>query len=203
MVVPSYDCSEWFSRLHVLIIGPGLGRDPSAISKVARIIEKSRLPMVLDADGIFVLEKNPHILKGKENVILTPNLPEFKRLCELASLSADSKAEELSKALSCTVLLKGEEDSISNSEVSLKCAQTGSPRRCGGQGDVLCGLTGLFLYWALKKNLDQPTVAASWAASYYLKKASKIAFEKKSYGMSAQTIIEELPLLIKQNIPEE
>ena len=88
----SYKTShQWFNRLHILIIGPGLGRDPSTVSQVAEIILKSPLPMVIDADGIFVLEQNPTILDGKENVILTPNFPEFKRLCVLAKLNSEAR----------------------------------------------------------------------------------------------------------------
>ena len=108
----------------------------------------------------------------------------------------NSSAEDLAKSLSCTVLLKGNEDSISNGQVSVVCSEEGSPRRCGGQGDVLSGLAGLFLYWAMKQNLEQSAVAAAWVASKTVKKASKIAFAKKSYGMSAQDIIEELSTLV-------
>ena len=107
-----------------------------------------------------------------------------------------SSAEDLAKSLSCTIILKGKQDSISDGHVSLVCSEEGSPRRCGGQGDVLSGLTGLFLYWAMKQNLEQPTVAAAWAASKTVKEASKIAFAKKLFGMSAQDIIEELSALI-------
>jgi NAD(P)H-hydrate repair Nnr-like enzyme with NAD(P)H-hydrate dehydratase domain len=48
----------------------------------------------------------------------------------------------------------------------------------------------------MKQNLEEPTVAAAWAASKTVKEASKKAFAKKSYGMSAQDIIEELSALI-------
>jgi len=49
--------------------------------------------MVIDADGIYVLEQNPSILDGKENVILTPNFPEFQRLCALAKLTPESRLD--------------------------------------------------------------------------------------------------------------
>jgi len=41
-----------FSRLHVLVIGPGLSRDQGLISTVEKIIEKAKavnLPLVIDA----------------------------------------------------------------------------------------------------------------------------------------------------------
>jgi ATP-dependent NAD(P)H-hydrate dehydratase len=47
--------AKFFSRLDVLVIGCGLGRDDLQLSLVARIIELARLesiPMVLDADAL-------------------------------------------------------------------------------------------------------------------------------------------------------
>ena len=40
---------EWIQRLHVLIIGPGLGRNE--VETVSNIIQNVNLPMIIDADG--------------------------------------------------------------------------------------------------------------------------------------------------------
>ena len=45
-------------RLHSLVIGPGLGRDDAVLDAVAQIITAARergLPMVIDADGLFLI----------------------------------------------------------------------------------------------------------------------------------------------------
>ena len=41
-------------KLHALVIGPGLGRDPNVLAAVARVISAARqhkVPLVIDADG--------------------------------------------------------------------------------------------------------------------------------------------------------
>ena len=45
-------------RLHSLVIGPGLGRDDTVLAAVGQIILAARargLPMVIDADGLFLI----------------------------------------------------------------------------------------------------------------------------------------------------
>ena len=43
------DPMEWIQRLHVLIIGPGLGRNE--VETVSSIMQNVNLPMIIDADG--------------------------------------------------------------------------------------------------------------------------------------------------------
>ena len=53
--------------LHALVIGPGLGREPAVLEAVMRIIEKAKvrqLPLVLDADGLWLLTQQPDLLRG-------------------------------------------------------------------------------------------------------------------------------------------
>jgi ATP-dependent NAD(P)H-hydrate dehydratase len=94
----------------------------------------------------FHLKNNLHIIQHNANIILTPNVPEFNRLLELSRKqgivddSVDSPTL-LSAGLGCTILLKGNPDIISNAKLTVKCEEIGMPRRCGGQGDILAGLT--------------------------------------------------------------
>lgn len=44
----------------------------------------------------------------------------------------------------------GAYDMISCGEDVLILDEVGSPRRCGGQGDVLAGSLGVAMYWAIK-----------------------------------------------------
>lgn len=65
--------------------------------------------------------------------------------CTLLLLSLQAK--ELAAALGGPVLLsKGQVDIISDGQWQLVVTQGGSPRRCGGQGDVL---TGARIRWGL------------------------------------------------------
>ena len=50
-------------RLHSLVIGPGLGRDETVLAAVGQIILAARergLPMVIDADGLFLVTEVCH-----------------------------------------------------------------------------------------------------------------------------------------------
>ena len=47
-----------------------------------------------------------------------------------------------------------------------KCDQTGSPRRCGGQGDLLSGVMTVFLYWAYKNRQVPCTVTRVYFKAY-------------------------------------
>lgn len=96
---------------------------------------------------------SPQILHGLSNVILTPNVNEFHRLCEKFNVSKDSGPSLLSEKMGglVTIIKKGNIDIISlGSSISLINQEENSPRRCGGQGDILAGSIGTFLAWSSK-----------------------------------------------------
>lgn len=74
-----------FGRLHSLIVGPGLGRDPK-LQNLARVaIEEARaaqLYLVVDADGLWLVQNDPKTVQGYKRAVLTPNVVEFGRLCD-------------------------------------------------------------------------------------------------------------------------
>ena len=86
---------ETFDRLHVLIVGPGLGRCPLVMRAAAKIIAEAKerkLPMVIDADGLYLLtlKENAGLLAGHHRCVLTPNAIEVKRLTQ-AMVSSEVK----------------------------------------------------------------------------------------------------------------
>lgn len=77
--------SSLLSRLHVLIIGPGLGREDymQRFAKLALSIAKEQgMFVVLDADALWMIGQDLALIKGYRRAILTPNVVEFKRLSE-------------------------------------------------------------------------------------------------------------------------
>lgn len=153
-------------RVHVVVIGPGLGRDKVLLNTAARIIEEAKKrskPLVIDADGLFLIQQNPDLIKGYEKAILTPNVVEFQRLRSAVGLPAkeiSNKAEdreshiaELQKLCSLygniTILEKGKTDFISNSVSTIENTITGGLKRVSGQGDTLSGTLATFLAWKL------------------------------------------------------
>ncbi|KAH9522804.1 hypothetical protein DERF_006362 [Dermatophagoides farinae] len=163
------DFNEILPKLHVLVIGPGLGRNDQILSNVGTVIaqvKERNMPIVLDADALYFISKCPEIVRGYTAAILTPNVAEFDRLYTAVFRSdpkqssdktvtgddnARSAVELLARTLGhITILRKGPEDIVSNGRITYTCREPGSYRRCGGQGDLLSGALGTFTHWSHK-----------------------------------------------------
>lgn len=82
------------------------------------------------------------------------------------SADDDDDHETLAKRLSQafegpTVMQKGGSDIISDGTTSLKNDTRGGLRRCGGQGDLLSGSTGVFLAWGAKWEQSKGSVLST------------------------------------------
>jgi ATP-dependent NAD(P)H-hydrate dehydratase len=149
-------------RLHVLVIGPGLGRDPlmqDTCALVARAAREKGLPFVLDADALQLVQRDPALVRGYGLAVLTPNVVEFGRLTsalgvdEQVAKAAEqagetAKVEALAKELGgVMVVQKGPKDHISDGKVTFTVDLEGGRKRSGGQGDTLTGSIATFLGW--------------------------------------------------------
>jgi len=217
-------------RLHSVVLGPGLGRSEivfTALGEVIREVRARNLPLVVDADGLFMLSEGSSLdlVRGYRNAILTPNRAEFDRLVTAAArlkLGAEVNTDLLSddvqirlrglcRALDhVTVVLKGRYDLISNGEVTVRVEEQGSPRRCGGQGDVLAGTLGVAAHWA-NTRVDQlmepsdlpPPVLASVLAATVTKRAAQRAFALKRRATTTPDIIEKIGSAFEELLPAE
>ena len=144
------------SRLHAIVIGPGLGRDPLMHDTCANIITEARsrkLPFILDADGLYLAQTRPELVQDYPLCILTPNVVEFARLAKSKGIDAEGGADKnlclrLAQSFGgVTVIQKGPHDVISNGRDSVVCDLQGGLKRSGGQGDTLTGSLATFLAW--------------------------------------------------------
>ncbi|XP_076409868.1 ATP-dependent (S)-NAD(P)H-hydrate dehydratase isoform X4 [Peromyscus maniculatus bairdii] len=194
------EVEKWLPRLHALVVGPGLGRDSLLLNNVRGILEATKardIPVVIDADGLWLVAQQPALIRGYQKAVLTPNRVEFSRLWEAvfsSPMDATNQSDsilKLSQALgNITVVQKGEQDLISNGQQVLVCSQEGSGRRCGGQGDLLSGSLGVLVHWALlagpeKTNGSSPLLVAAWGACTLTRECNHQAFQK--YGRSTTT----------------
>lgn len=140
-------------RCHVLVVGPGLGRDEQIMQEVLQLVEEAPSLgddndrcLVLDADGLFLLASENHTERmqkalkgyGDNRVVITPNAVELKRI--MNALNVDS-VEKVSEKLGCITVAKGQNDIIVNSQGERwENDVQGSMKRCGGQGDTLTGI---------------------------------------------------------------
>lgn len=158
-------------NMDVLIIGPGFGRNDTTMNQfLLEILKyifnktaKKDIPVILDADALYHLSINEELqllVKGSSNpnIILTPNVIEFKRLANAFGLENDeNNIKGLSQLLNCTIIQKGPVDKICyHGNEIIESDHPGSLKRVGGQGDSLTGMIGAFLCWgtgAYKKGL--------------------------------------------------
>lgn len=47
-----------------------------------KLAREKNLYIVIDADGLYLLQDDPEIIKGYTRAVLTPNVVEFERLCK-------------------------------------------------------------------------------------------------------------------------
>lgn len=185
----------WLDRLHVLIIGPGLGRDPAVlatISKLLGVCKDLKKPLVIDADGLFLISQDINVLANYPGVILTPNKVEFERIFGTDDVGLDAKFKLVGPNF--TVLKKGYSDIVYNSDHPNDYLQItgGGGRRCSGQGDILAGTTAVFYFWALQAGDPEPAKVACYGASYFVKKLNPKTFETKGRSMVASDMIENI-----------
>ena len=205
------------SRLHVLIVGPGLGRETymQSYARTALSIARSNgMFLVLDADALWMVNQEPELIKGYQRAVLTPNVMEFKRLKDkLGIRDGDEEAGMVSRALGgVTIVQKGATDIIAidttGSSALLKVQERievdtkGGYKRCGGQGDVLSGNIGTMMAWGkcyeggAYGDGDIPAseipLLASIGGCMVTRTASRITFEKQGRALITQDLIPEL-----------
>jgi ATP-dependent NAD(P)H-hydrate dehydratase len=193
----------WLSRLHVIVIGSGLGRDRNILHTVSEIImccKKSQKPLVIDADGLFLITQNVSLIADYKNVILTPNAMELFRLIGDSNDKLQALAEKVGP--NATVMEKAQHDRIYDLEqmVKVECPTGGSNRRCGGQGDLLAGALATLFHWslnfqpkdnsgAIENNEHSAAVLACYASSLLIKHCNKLAYKIHGRSMTAQDMI--------------
>ncbi|KAI9321806.1 Ribokinase-like protein [Dichotomocladium elegans] len=204
--------TDTFSRLHVLVVGPGLSRDSAMQDTAKEIMMKARernMAIVVDADGLFLVQNHPETVQNYTKAVLTPNVVEFKRLCERMKVDSDDSAPDtlvskLSQALGgVTIVQKGQVDLISNGSEVLCCDTEGGRRRVGGQGDILSGTIATFLAWGKAyeegvwkhaNDIDPKDIAmlATWGACTITRESSHIAFKKHDRAMLTSHVLDEI-----------
>lgn len=186
---------QWLDRLQVLVIGPGMGRDPKVLGNVTKLLgicKELKKPLVIDADGLFLLSQDVSVIANYPGVIITPNKVEFDRIFG----ENGARLNEVCKIVgpNFTVLKKGFSDEIHSSDNPMDTLQVtgGGGRRCGGQGDILSGVVAIFYFWATQVGDTEPAKVACYGGSYFTKKLNPITFQTKGRSMVAGDMIENI-----------
>ncbi|KAG0223396.1 carbohydrate kinase [Mortierella sp. GBAus27b] len=212
------DIGALLKRVHVLVVGPGLSRDQRMLQSAEHAIQKAKelnMPIVIDADGLFMIQSNPELIHGYSKAVLTPNVAEFDRLCSSKDIdskdqsSDEAPVQKLSQAYGGAIVIqKGSVDAISDGNTLYAVANEGGQKRSGGQGDILTGLIATSLAWSVAYEKDiwehdhsvpqnMITMIACFGACVLNRECSKLAFEKHGRAVLASDVISEIgPLFV-------
>src|SRR5262249_57964617 len=76
---------------NAVVIGPGIGTHDGAEQTVRWLLANAELPMVIDADAITVLARDPAVLRAaRARAVLTPHPGEMSRLLGVDTAAVQS-----------------------------------------------------------------------------------------------------------------
>lgn len=134
-------------RVQAWIVGPGGGTDDAAEATVRDILATD-LPVLVDADGLTVLARNPALVRGRTApTLLTPHAGEFARLTgHRPEPDRVAAVRALAAEWGVHVLLKGRATLIARPDGHVFVNEAGgSWASTAGAGDVLSGIIGALL----------------------------------------------------------
>jgi NAD(P)H-hydrate epimerase len=136
----------------VIAVGPGIGQDPSTAAFVHGLLERTGVPLVLDADALNAFAGEPERLAGRDglDVVITPHPGEMSRLINgtIEAVQHDrlSHAREFAAAHKLHVVLKGHRTIVAGPDGRSFVNLTGNAGMAtGGTGDLLTGMIAAWL----------------------------------------------------------
>jgi NAD(P)H-hydrate epimerase len=146
------------SSRDALAVGPGLGAAEETRAALRDLVVRSRLPLVLDADGLNAFAGRVDDLAAREGeLVLTPHPGELARLLgtSAAAVQRDrlAAAREGAARARAVVVLKGHQSLVAEPDGDVSINLTGNPGMAtGGSGDVLTGVIGALLAQAFESS---------------------------------------------------
>ncbi len=190
---------ERLSGCGVCLIGPGLGRSSGVSAVVRQLLRETRLPVVLDADGINALEGHIDVLDQRRGLltVLTPHDGEFTRVS--GGLSGGDRlgaARTFAQEHGCCLVLKGHRTITAFPDGTAWVNTTGNPGMAkGGSGDVLAGVVLSLLGQGLSARQAVPMAVWLHGAA-----GDRCAGRLGEYGMTPSDLVETLPQVIQERV---
>jgi len=193
---------EGVSKSDIVAFGPGLGATRDTLKLLLRVIktlqeeEKVDSTLVIDADGLNVLEGKCDILKPLcFHVVITPHPGEMARLTGKSTKNIEENrldvAREFAKEYGVVVVLKGYHTVITDGEKVYINSTGSSAMAQGGMGDALTGIIA---------SLSGQGISAFEAAvlGTYIHGCIGDHLSKERYSVKASEIIKNIPLYMKK-----
>lgn len=191
---------EKMKKASALLAGCGAGMSPETARLMRKIISHSAVPSVIDADALNALSEDLSVLsRTQAPVVLTPHPGEMSRLTgkSIEEITADpvTCAKEFADRYGCTVVLKGANTvtaAAGRSEVYVNAGGNSGLAK-GGSGDLLSGI----IVSLAAQGMDISDAAAA-GVFIHADCADELADALSERGMSAENILEYLPLYLRE-----
>lgn len=189
-------------KADTVILGPGLSTDVTAESIVKKVLEKTKQPLIIDADALNIISADTNILKScRSAVIITPHIGEMARLTgkDKEEILADTVGAAASFAQENNVVcvLKNAATVVAEPDGNRRiyinnsgCAAMAK----GGLGDVLTGVIAGMLALRI-----EPFSAASMGVYVHGLAGEAAAHDCGSHGAVASDILERLGRVMEHN----
>jgi len=180
-----------------VLFGNGIGREEFVIDLLESVAKNAKVPVIIDADGLFALSKKSEILKCcKSNIIITPHAMEMARLVgsTVDGIEADrlgiSEKYVLENGL--TLVLKGNHTIITTQDGKQFINMTGnSGMATAGSGDVLAGMVAGFV--GGKISIQDATISAVYlhglAGDFAAKQTNKLSLSSLDIAKAISHIL--------------
>ena len=184
------------SECDAIGFGCGMGDTEDTYTKLKYVLENSKCPVVIDADGLNCLKNKKDLLEKHPNrIIITPHLGEMARLTGYSiSHIRDNKvdvAKEFAQKYKMIVLLKGYETVITDGNYTYINPTGNSSMANGGMGDTLLGIITSFAGQGMTNLMS--AVCGAYIHGYIGENLSK-----DLYTVNASDVIAQIPFVMKE-----
>ncbi len=184
VVVPRGEVENYINEADVILIGPGMTRDPYTKEITNELLSKyPNKKWVVDAGALQMVDTD----RLQANMILTPHQGEYDGLLTRCKTN-NGKCQ-----IDSTILLKGQLDIVFIKDIKREQIDGGNPGMTkGGTGDALAGLVaGLYAF------SDDP-FAVAVIASYVNKKAGDELYKNVGPFFTTNQLVEQIPKELKK-----
>ncbi|MCA8982885.1 MAG: NAD(P)H-hydrate dehydratase [Planctomycetaceae bacterium] len=190
--------ADGIDRATAIGLGPGLGQGVELDRLVSHLYRELPHPLVVDADALNALSRQPEILADCAGPrILTPHPGEMARLLGTTTRDVQENREVIAREFAlenqCVLLLKGRETLVTDG-TGLYVNPTGNQGLAtGGTGDVLTGLLTSLLAQGMS-----PVAAAQMAAFIHGHAADLAVEQLGTRGLIASDLPRYIALALKE-----
>ena len=193
---PLFSWIDDIETFDVISIGCGLSMSNDAKWNVKKVIKYSKVPTVIDADGLNILAKLD-LTSLPTNTNLTPHPAEAARLLRTTvddiTSNLEKNAKNISEMYNCVTVLKSHNTVVCSKDLEIYVNNTGNSALAkAGSGDVLTGMIAGLL--AQKMSLFESAKMAVHLHGLCGELASKDLTE---YSVMADDLINYIPMAIK------